>query len=134
MNSMQLDEEAGFTSLQFAVMAFFSMLIFAVVLNAVTIQYQLGAVRVAVDEGARYGAAAGALTADCEQRVGSILYGDSGLLRGSLGDGITVSCWEVGGEMVASARGVSPWWMGGLADGEFTIEGRAVIETFAEAP
>lgn len=125
-------DEAGFTSLQFAVMAFFSMLVFAAVVNVVTIQYQLGAVRVAVDEGARHGAAAGSLTEDCKRRAESIIRGESGLLRGSLGEGIEVTCREVGGEMIATATGVSPWWVGGRSETDFVLEGRAVLETFVE--
>lgn len=125
-------DEAGFTSLQFAVMAFFSMLIFAAVVNVVTIQYQLGAVRVAVDEGARHGAAVGSSTEDCSQRAQSIIRGKSGLLRGSLGEDIEVICREFGGEMIATATGVSPWWIGGLSDTGFVLEGRAVLETFVE--
>lgn len=126
--------EAGFTSLQFAVMAFFSMLILAAVVNAVAIQYQLGAVRVAVDEGARHGAAVGASTDDCRLRAESIIRGESGLLRGTLGQGIEVSCRELDGEVIATATGTSPWWVGGLPDDEFVFEGRAVLETFAEEP
>ena len=125
-------EEAGFTSLQFAVMAFFAMLIFAAVVNMVAIQYQLGAVRVAVDEGARHGAAAGSSAADCRLRAESIIRGESGLLRGALGRDIEVDCRELGGEMIATASGFSPWWVGGLSDNEFSYEGRAVLETFVE--
>jgi hypothetical protein len=103
--------------------------------NLVAMQYQRGAVRVAVDEGARHGAAAAHSEPDCEQLAESILRdGDSGLLRGQLGEGIGVDCEVVGSEMVATAVGESLWWIGGLPDIDFAIVGRAVVESFAEAP
>ena len=135
MNGGHADEEAGFTSLQFAVMAFFTMVVFANVVNVVAVQYQLGAIRLAVDAGARHGGAAAGSASDCEQLVGSILHGrESGLLRGTLGRGIDIKCEVVGPEMVAIASGSSQWWMGGLPDVGFAIEGRAVLETFGDSP
>ncbi|MDH3425697.1 MAG: hypothetical protein OEM22_03410 [Acidimicrobiia bacterium] len=129
------EEEAGFTSLQFAVLAFFMMLIFAAVVNLVAMQYQRGAVRVAVDEGARHGASAAHSEIDCEQLATSIIRGDeSGLLRGQLGESIDIECVVVGTDMVATAVGSSAWWIGGLPDLDFAIEGRAVSETFREGP
>jgi hypothetical protein len=128
-------EDSGFTSLQFAVMAFFTMLVFAGIVNLVAMQYQLGAVRVATDEGARHGAAASHSEEDCEALANSILRGnESGLLRGQLGEGIDIDCEGDGTEMVATAVGVSRWWIGGLPDLGFTVEGRAVVETFSEGP
>lgn len=133
MKLPRAEDEAGFTSLQFAIMAFFTMLMFAAVVNLVAMQYQRGAVRVAIDEGARHGAAASHLERDCEQLARSIVRGqESGLLRGQLGEGIDIDCEVVGTEMVATAVGTSVWWIGGLPDIEFTLEGRAVLETFEE--
>jgi hypothetical protein len=127
------EDEAGFTSLQFAVMAFFTMLIFAAAVNLVAMQYQRGAVRVAIDEGARHGAAAAHSDLDCELLAESILRGEQfGLLRGQLGEGIDIDCEVVGTEMVATAVGSSMWWIGGLPDLDFALEGRAVLETFTE--
>ena len=135
MNIRHAGEEAGFTSLQFAVLAFFTMVVFAAVVNVVAVQYQLGAVRLAVDAGARHGGAAARSAGDCEQLAGSILHRESsGLLRGTLGQGIEIRCEVVGAEMVATASGSSQWWMGGLPDMDFAIEGRSVLETFGEAP
>lgn len=133
MSLRHLKSEEAFTSLQFAVMAFFTMMLFVAVVNGVAMQYQRGAVRLAVDEGARRGASASGLTGDCEALAESILRGrDSGLLRGSLGDGIEIMCEVRGPDMVATARGSSRWWFGGLPDMAFVIEGRAVVETFGE--
>ena len=135
MSGKRFQGQAGFTSLQFAVMAFFTMLMFAAVVNLVAMQYQRGAVRVAVDEGARLGASAAHSEADCEQLSDSILRGDgSGLLRGTLGEGIKIHCEVIRSEMVATAVGSSAWWFGGLGDVDFAMEGRAVVETFEEGP
>ncbi|MGZ8754559.1 MAG: hypothetical protein ACXW15_05175 [Acidimicrobiia bacterium] len=135
MSRAHFGGEAGFTSLQFAVMAFFTMVIFAAVVNLVAMQYQRGSVRVALDEGARLGASAAHSEADCERVADSILRGDdSGLLRGTLGEGIEINCEIIGGEMVATAVGSSAWWIGGLSDLEFAMEGHAVVETFEESP
>ncbi len=131
----RMGRESGFTSLQFAVMAFFAMLVFAAAVNLVAMQYQLGAVRVAVDEGARRGASAGHSEVDCERWADSILRADeSGLLRGALGSGIELTCATFGQDMVATAIGSSEWWIGGLTDIDFAVQGRAVIETFEEVP
>ncbi len=135
MTSILSDNDLGFTSLQFAVMAFFTMLVFAGVVNLVAMQYQLGAVRVAIDEAARHGAAASNTEEDCETLANSILRGDhSGLLRGRLGEGIDIECGIDGTEMVATATGSSRWWIGGLPDLGFEVVGRAVVETFSEGP
>lgn len=135
MNFSRPEEESGFTSLQFAVMAFFTMLVFAAVVNLVAVQFQRGAIRVAIDEGARYGAAVAHSERDCEQLAESILYGEgSGLLRGSLGEGIDITCEVFGTEMVARAVGASSWWIGGMPDVDFVLEGRAVLETVTQMP
>jgi len=133
VNVTHLEGEAGFTSLQFVAMAFFTMLVFAAVVNLVAIQYQRGAVRLAVDEGARHGAAVSHAESDCERLAHFILRGDgSGLLRGTLGEDIEIKCEVTGDEMVATAGGSSMWWIGGLPAMDFAIEGRAVLETFGE--
>ena len=135
MSLRHFEPEGGFTSLQFAVMAFFTMMLFAAIVNMVAMQYQRGAVRLAVDEGARRGASVSGVAGDCEALAESILRGrDSGLLRGSLGDGIEITCEVRGREMVATARGSSKWWFGGVPDMTFAVEGRAVVETFGEGP
>ena len=131
----RIRSESAFTSLQFAVMAFFTMLVFAAAVNLVAMQYQRGAVRVAVDEGARLGASVGHSTDDCERLADAILRdGGSGLLRGSLGSGIDIRCDLRGDHVVATAVGSAEWWIGGLPDIDFTVEGRAIVETFVEGP
>ncbi len=131
----RMGSESGFTSLQFAVMAFFAMLVFAAAVNLVAMQYQRGAVRLAVDEAARRGASAGHTEADCEQLADSILRADgSGLLRGALGSGIEITCALLGEDMVATAVGSSEWWIGGLPDIDFVVRGQAIVETFEEVP
>jgi hypothetical protein len=57
-----------------------------------------------------------------------MLRGDGGLLRGSLGDTITVDCAPVGALMRATASGSFEWWIGGLPDVDVEFVGEALIE------
>ncbi|MDJ0961455.1 MAG: hypothetical protein QNJ88_12415 [Acidimicrobiia bacterium] len=105
-----------------------TMVLLLGVVNLIAMQYGRGAVRTALDEGARYGALLGNDGEDCEQRAEMVLRGDSGLLRGTLGDSITVTCQVVGDTMRATAVGTFDWWVGGLPPVEFTMIGDAVAE------
>ena len=98
------------------------------VANLVAMQYGQGAIRTAVDEGARYGAFLGSSTIECEQRANSVLRGEHGLLRGTLGDSIVVRCEIDADVMKASATGTFDWWVGGLPAVQITMIGEAVIE------
>lgn len=79
------------------------MLLFVGFVNLVLYQYGRGAVRSALDEGARAGSTAEATPFRCEDKANEVL--DS-LLSGSMGDGVNVECFVSGGTMVAQATGV----------------------------
>jgi hypothetical protein len=96
--------------------------------NLVAMQYGQGAIRTALDEGARYGAFLGNTVVECENRAEAVLHGDAGLLRGSLGDTIAVRCEIDGDLMRAVATGSFDWWLGGLPDVDIRMVGEAVIE------
>lgn len=96
--------------------------------NLVAMQYGRGAIRTAVDEGSRYGAFLGNSTLDCKQRADAVLRGDHGLLRGTLGDSIAVTCEVDVDVMRATAVGTFDWWIGGLPDVEVRMIGEAVLE------
>lgn len=96
--------------------------------NLVALQYGQGAIRTAVDEGARYGAFLGNGLAECEDRAETVLRGETGLLRGSIGDSIVVRCEVDGDLMRATATGTFEWWIGGLPDVDVNMVGEAVIE------
>lgn len=117
--------------MQWAVMLALTIVLLLGVANLIAMQYGQGAIRTALDEGARYGAFLGNDWEDCEQRAENVLRGDSGLLRGTLGDSISVRCEAVGDLMQATATGSFDWWVGGLPAVDFTMVGEAVLE---EAP
>jgi hypothetical protein len=93
--------DRGVTSVQFLLASGLALLLFLALANLVVVQYGRGAVRSALDQGARVGAISSSV-AECQQRVGDVL---SQLLGGRMGDDVSVTC-EVG-PGVASATGVA---------------------------
>ena len=91
--------DRGVTSVQFLLASGLALLLFLALANLVVVQYGRGAVRSALDQGARVGAISSSV-AECQQRVGEVL---SQLLGGRMGDDVSVTC-EVG-PGVASATG-----------------------------
>lgn len=96
--------------------------------NLVAMQYGRGAIRTAVDEGARYGAFLGNGIDECVDRAEQVLRGDSGLLRGTMGDSISVACELDADVMRATATGTFDWWVGGLPPIDVQLVGEAVVE------
>jgi len=113
-------------------MVFIAMALLILVTNAIAIQYASGAVRTAVDQGARIGARLHGTPAECVDHAEDVLRGRGGLLRGKMGDSIEISCSVVGPVMVAAATGEFEWWFGGAPAISVDIEGRSVIEPVVE--
>jgi hypothetical protein len=126
--------EDGFAAIQWVVMISFAMVLLLMIANVIAFQYGGGAIRAAVDEGARWGAALGRTADECAERADRILRGESGLLRGGLGESIVVTCGDAGGVMVARATGQFDWWVGGLPKIDIDIEGRSVVERPVDEP
>ncbi|HSJ83367.1 MAG TPA: hypothetical protein VLA91_06065 [Acidimicrobiia bacterium] len=98
--------DGGVTSVQFLLASGLGLLLFLVFANLVVVQYGRGAVRSALDQGARVGAVS-ASAAECHQRAGDVL---GQLLGGGMGDGVAITC-EVGESVVtASGRVVFVSW------------------------
>lgn len=93
--------DKGVTSVQFLLASGLVLLLFLALANLVVVQYGRGAIRSALDQGARVGAVSSS-PADCLQRVEEVL---SQLLGGRMGDDVAISC-DVGTEAV-SATGVA---------------------------
>ena len=94
--------ESGFTTAAYMLAVGLSLLPFVWFANLGVYLYGRGAVRDALDEGARAGARVGVDSAAVsEQRVQGIL---ANVLGGSLGKGVTVSCDEGDGVVRARAR------------------------------
>lgn len=100
--AFRLRGEGGFTTAAYVVAVGLSLLPLVWFANVGVFMYGRGAVRNALDEGARAGARVDVDSAAvCEQRVRTTL---DNVLGGSLGDGVTVTCDEVDGVVRARAR------------------------------
>jgi hypothetical protein len=96
------------------------MLLFLALANLVVVQYGRGALRSALDQGARVGAISSS-SSQCEERVADVL---GQLLGGRMGEGVTASC-QVGAEVVsATGEAVFTSWTPFTSD--FRIEITAV--------
>lgn len=93
--------------------------------NYVVDQYGRGVLRDAADEGARAGAQLGAPPGYCEDRAHQAL---ANLLSGKLAQGVTVTCSQVGNNVVATATATFPGWIPGVPDWSMTVRGEAHIE------
>lgn len=106
-----------------------SMLVLVVVANLIVFQYGRGAVRAAVDEGARQGARSPTPVAACTQQAQQALDDLLGAGRpGSMGARVAVQCAEVGGSLVATARGTWRAWLPPVPTWTFTVTASAVLE------
>lgn len=97
--------EDGFMTPTVLMAVGFSMLLFVAFVNLVLYQYGRGAVRSALDEGARAGSAAESTAARCEDKANEVL---GSLLSGSMGQTVVVTCTVSGGAMVANGTGLFP--------------------------
>ncbi len=92
------------------------MLLFLALANLVVVQYGRGALRSALDQGARAGAVSSS-EEECRQRIEGVL---SQLLGGRMGDSVMTSCAVGTGTVTASAQAVFVSWTPFTAD--FVIE------------
>jgi hypothetical protein len=120
------ESESGFVTAQFMAVVALSMLFLAGLLNLIAIQYAQGVMRGALDEGLRVGAPAPATPAECVAAIDRVM---SDLLSGPFGAGITYSCIQVGGELVAMAEGRFVGWFPGFPTLNFDVEVRATKES-----
>ena len=80
--------------------------------------YGRGVVRAAVDDGARAGAKVGDSVARCQARAQETM---TGLLRGTMGDGVTITCTDDGQEVLAHADVRFVAWAPAVPDWTFSI-------------
>jgi hypothetical protein len=104
-------DQRGMVSVEFALASGFALILFVLALNLVVDLYAVGAVRDALDEGARAGAPIGATAADCERRATTVV---AELMPGPLGDRVAIDCVVVNGTVVARASGRLRSWVPGL--------------------
>lgn len=121
-------DERGFLTPQMVLAIALSFVVLVMMVNLIVFQYGRGAVRAAVDEGVRRGTREPASVADCETRAREVVQA---LLGGPMGDGVSIGCAEVNGQMRAVAKVVFPGWLPGVPDWSFSIGAAGVKE---EAP
>lgn len=96
----------------FVVAAGMALVAFVSLANLVTITFTRGAVRAAVEEGARAGARADDPVAACEDRARAVL---GGLLGPSVGAAVVIRCVVDGSPPSVRAHAdapLVPWWPG----------------------
>lgn len=111
------------TSVQFVLAAAMAMLLFLVLANLVVVQYGKGAIRSALEQGARAGSVGGVEA--CVETIESVV-GD--LLGGRMSDGLGFTCSETAGGVVADATATFQSWSPLTPDFEVSLSSRAVVE------
>jgi hypothetical protein len=117
--------QSGFATLQTVVAAGLAMVFFAVLANLVVMQYSLGVVTAALDEGVRQGARSAAPVASCLERIDSTL---SAIEGGGIGADPSTACVVDGGWLVATLDGRLLAWAPMVPEVAFTREARAPLE------
>jgi hypothetical protein len=108
--------DRGVSSVQFLLASGLGLLLFLAMGNLVVVQYGRGALRSALDQGARAGAVSSSVD-ECVNRVEGVL---AQLLGGRMGDGVVAGC-VVGPEVVtATGRAVFESWTPFTSD--FAVE------------
>ncbi len=124
--------EAGFAAAEWIGAMALAIVVIVLVANVVVVQYVRGAVRLAVDEAARHGAALGRDAPACVEHAEAVLRGPGGVLGGSAGGGIEVRCrreTEAGETvMVAVAEGPLRGLVPVFPDVWILEESRSVVE------
>ena len=96
----------------FVIAAGLALVLFVSLANVVTMVFTRGAVRAAVEEGARVGARSDEPVSACEDRARAVL---DGLLAPSVRQGVTIRCSVDGTPPTVRARAdarLVPWWPG----------------------
>jgi hypothetical protein len=102
------EHEQGFATIQYVVTVSLSMLLVVLFANLLVDLYARGAIRDALDEGARAGAPRGVDARTCEARAEEVL---DGLLHGPFGHDVRIACRAESGVVVARADGTLPSWL-----------------------
>ncbi|MEX1007220.1 MAG: hypothetical protein WD271_05180 [Acidimicrobiia bacterium] len=114
------------TTVQFVMATALSLFVFVMLANFVVDLYARGAIRAAVDEGARAGAPIDSSVGECERRAKDAL---DDLLGGAMRAGVHVDCVADLGTIRARATVVLHGWLPGVVpDWSFSLVGTAVKE------
>lgn len=115
--------DRGVSSVQFVLAAGLALLLFVALANLVVFQYGRGAVRSALEQGARAGSVNG--VAACEATAAAVV---ADLLGGRMSDSLVVTC--TGSPVAVEARGLAtfPSWTPLMPDFDIALVARAVAE------
>ena len=116
-------DERGIGTIQFVLASALAMALFLALANLVVIQYGRGALRSAVEQGARAGSVGG--VALCEARGREVI---ADLIGGRMSDGAVLTCALDGTDVVASASATFVSWTPLMDDFDFTTSARSVGE------
>lgn len=120
---MRRREEGGFTTIQYVVATAFSLLLFVMVANLLVDLYERGAVRDALDEGARAGVPATASADDCLARARDVVRS---IASGSSIRVDDLTCVQDGARIVSTARiSLDSWFPMLLPDWKLTLHASA---------
>lgn len=115
--------DRGVSSVQFVLASSLALILFLALANLVVVQYGRGAIRSALEQGARAGSVAG--SAACQSTAQSVV---EDLLGGQMSDGLTIACVTNDSGIVASARGIFKSWMPLTPDFEIALISGATAE------
>lgn len=115
--------ERGVTSIQFLLASGLALVVFVVFANVVVVQYGRGAVRSALEQGARAGTVSG--VDFCESTAAGVV---DGLLGGRMSDSFVVWCQFESGSVVAHGSVLFESWTPLTPDFSVSIDARARVE------
>lgn len=118
-----LERERGVSSVQFLLASALALILFLAFANLVVVQYGKGAIRSALEQGARSGTTAG--VAACEERATQVV---EDLLGGRMSDGLVLNCSVSAGSVEATAWAVFESWTPLTPDFSFSLSSTAVVE------
>lgn len=116
--------DRGVSSVQFLLASALSLMLFLAFANLLAVQYGRGAIRSALDQGARAGAIVGS-PALCEAAAQDVL---SQLLAGRMGDSVVIGCRSGEGLMTATATARFESWTPLTADFDVSVSAEAAME------
>ena len=116
--------DRGATSVQFLIAAGLGLFLFVMLATVVVVQYGRGAVRSALEQGARAGAMQGDIDR-CREVASDVL---DQLLGGAMSEAVAVDCGTVGAFVRASASGSWAGWTPLSPDFPIMLTSQAALE------
>lgn len=115
--------DRGAATIAVAIGAAVALLLVVQLVNVIVFQYGQGAVRSALDEGARAGSRGGG-TAACEARADAAIHD----LAAGMADGVAIDCVINGQTITATATVTWQGWLTSIGDYQRTIVASAALE------